>query len=264
MGAMMIKYPPCNCCGYPPFVPPEIDVPPLDDLLRDNPVPGFPRHGWNADLFGMVFLAEFSQQNWQNVIQIAAPANDAPNVQRELTQLLELVPLRQARMPEIRSQDHDFILPFLAHLTMTEDSHPTTYEVIKAACRIGEMLMAFYKAEFNRPRPTQFHPGLLSELLPVHPSYPSGHALVARLIARCLGEVVESDLQRNWLLQMATRIAENREIAGLHFRSDSDAGRSIADQAFERILLPNCPRFRTLLGEARAERQALRPGRILP
>ena len=194
----------------------------------------------------MVFLAEFSQQNWQSAIQIAAPRNDTPTLHQELTELLQHLPLRPTRMPEIRSQDHDFILPFLALLTMTAESHPTAYEVIKAACRIGEMLMAFYKAEFNRPRPTQFHPSLLSEIQPVHPSYPSGHALVARLVARCLGEIVESDLQRNWLLQMATRIAENREIAGLHFPSDSEAGRSIADQAFDIILMPNCPRFRAL------------------
>src|SRR6478735_1125538 len=165
---MMIKCPPCNCCGFPPFVPPEIDAPPLDELLRENPL-GFPRHGWNADLFGMVFLAEFSQQNWQSAIQIAAPRNDTPTLHQELTELLQHLPLRPTRMPEIRSQDHDFILPFLALLTMTAESHPTADEVIKAACRIGEMLMAFYKAEFNRPRPTQFHPSLLSEIQPVHP-----------------------------------------------------------------------------------------------
>jgi hypothetical protein len=155
-------------------------------------------------------------------------------------------------MAEIRSQDHDMVRAFTGQLSITHISHPVMFEVIKSACRVGEMLMAHYKAKHNRVRPAHLYPGLASEIVPMHPSYPSGHALVARLIARCLGAVIDSDAHRNLLLMVADRIAENREIAGLHFRSDSKEGWSIADQAFERVL-PGCASFNKLVGEAKTE-----------
>ena len=63
MGAMDILFPPCNCCNFPPFEPPTLDFPQVDEILRNNPIRSFPRHGWHPDVFGLIFLGEFAQQD---------------------------------------------------------------------------------------------------------------------------------------------------------------------------------------------------------
>jgi acid phosphatase (class A) len=53
------------------------------------------------------------------------------------------------------------------------------------------------------------------------------------------------------LIALADRIGENREIAGVHFPKDTEAGRHIARQAFQ--LLKKCPTFSQVLEAARSE-----------
>jgi membrane-associated PAP2 superfamily phosphatase len=68
----------------------------------------------------------------------------------------------------------------------------------------------------------------------MHPSFPSGHALQSWLIARCLTKVIYD--YKPHLKWLARRIAINRERAGLHYRSDTDAGYSIAKQLKDNFL----------------------------
>jgi membrane-associated phospholipid phosphatase len=68
--------------------------------------------------------------------------------------------------------------------------------------------------------------------VPGHASFPSGHSTQAHLMALCVNDVFNTLPQQNTVLEdlwtLADRIARNREIAGLHYPSDSDAGRAIA------------------------------------
>jgi membrane-associated phospholipid phosphatase len=109
-----------------------------------------------------------------------------------------------------------------------------------------------HKARFNRMRPSSILPCLLPPLeVPGHAAYPSGHATQAQLIAMCLeivmprnrvmpaspaGPVGQFMPQYGPLRMMADRIARNREVAGLHYRSDTWAGRILAAGCF-RIML---------------------------
>jgi hypothetical protein len=67
--------------------------------------------------------------------------------------------------------------------------------------------------------------------VPGHASYPSGHSTQAHLIAHCAGLVlptaVQTVLQTN-LGALADRIGRNREIAGLHYPTDTAAGVTLA------------------------------------
>jgi hypothetical protein len=95
----------------------------------------------------------------------------------------------------------------------------------------------YYKGTFNRPRPSQLCPALAPPIaVPGHASFPSGHATQSMLMALCLidvlpvvptpntaGNVWEEDLK-----VLAHRIARNREIADLHYPSDSHTGRQLA------------------------------------
>ena len=79
---------------------------------------------------------------------------------------------------------------------MTQNSHPKTYFVMKVAARVGEVVMMHLKRKYNRPRPSQMFPLVVTARGSGHSAYPAGHALIARLTAN----VLKSDKQRGcWL-----------------------------------------------------------------
>ena len=68
-------------------------------------------------------------------------------------------------------------------------------------------------------------------------AFPSGHATESHLIARLLGIVLpDKHPARPLLLPLAHRIAINREVMGLHYRSDSEAGELLAEMTLKDAL----------------------------
>jgi hypothetical protein len=73
------------------------------------------------------------------------------------------------------------------------------------------------------------------------------------LIKQALTEVFASagDILHEELRRVATRIAENREWAGVHFRSDTAAGEKLASSIW--TLITRNPNFMSLIEAAQAE-----------
>jgi hypothetical protein len=86
--------------------------------------------------------------------------------------------------------------------------------------------------------------------VPGHSSFPSGHATQAHLMALCVNAIftrlstpvggnppnwtpANADVMKQNLTALALRIRRNREIAGLHFKSDSEAGEALAAALFD-------------------------------
>ena len=82
----------------------------------------------------------------------------------------------------------------------------------------------------------QVIPGLLPPIQHTgHASYPSGHATQAHVFALFLTHIIPAAIAPNVgdvTLALAARVANNREIAGLHYPSDSEAGIDLARQIF--------------------------------
>jgi hypothetical protein len=83
--------------------------------------------------------------------------------------------------------------------------------------------------------------------VPGHAAYPSGHATEAYLMAKCLEKVMPvaastpvdpNDPETTALQRMAQRIARNREVLGVHYPSDSAAGKKLAEDTF--AILQKC------------------------
>jgi hypothetical protein len=75
-----------------------------------------------------------------------------------------------------------------------------------------------------------------SVTVPNHSAYPSGHATQAYLIAHGMAEIFGHDpgvIAESF--DVAQRIAENREWAGVHYASDSACGAIIAKAAFSQL-----------------------------
>jgi hypothetical protein len=86
-----------------------------------------------------------------------------------------------------------------------------------------------YKDRYDVPRPNQIEPRL-NPLLPnpAHQSYPSNHAFQSFSVAFIFSRILPEHPASSELTNSARRIAENREWAGLHYRSDTDAGYQLA------------------------------------
>jgi hypothetical protein len=80
--------------------------------------------------------------------------------------------------------------------------------------------------------------------VPGHSSFPSGHATQAYLMAKCMQLVFSISPNvpathlttlNDTLSALAQRVARNREIAGLHYPSDSQAGSALADAVYNKL-----------------------------
>lgn len=89
----------------------------------------------------------------------------------------------------------------------------------------------YFKHKWKRPRPAQLEPRIRPAVdCPTHPAYPSGHSTQSHLIALAMGRVTGRKDIEIALWDAADRIAQNREYAGLHYKSDSDCGVNLANQ----------------------------------
>jgi hypothetical protein len=219
------------------------------NLLGDN----FPA----AAVKAINYAANKAQLN--NVGGQALPLNPAQAahqnlaLQWELRELGALVAARPTVMAEIVAQNNAILQYFRGILGFNIRAHPATTYLAIVAARIASFAVMHYKATFNRMRPSSVMPGLLPALsVPGHPAYPSGHATQAYLVAMCLevvmpqARVMPSAVpqvmpaqfmpQYGPLRLMADRIARNREVAGLHYRSDTWAGLMLAAGCFQIML----------------------------
>lgn len=105
------------------------------------------------------------------------------------------------------------------------------------------------KRKFDRVRPSYLDSRIVPAIaVPEHAAYPSNHSLEAHFLALVLGELYP--LQKAEFWKAADAIALNREIAGVHYRSDSQAGADMARIAFRKI--SQNLRFREFIAQHRS------------
>jgi PAP2 superfamily len=216
-----------------------------------RPTEAFPPSKWGSDFEALLGLADFTMTSWRDILYVPPPPlADSEFTRDEIKELCQLATKRPARLGEILAQDQNFQPYLVGQMMMSRRSHPRSYLAMKIAARVGEMLMAHYKMIFSRPRPVQVYPPLFPPCDTAdHASYPSGHSLIAHLIAFAGADVFPP--LREGITQLAHRIAHNREIAGFHYPSDTQVGQELAAAAFK--LLKTTSYFSMVLGEAQGE-----------
>jgi hypothetical protein len=225
---------------------------PFDAAHIRSDVTQFPASKWGGDFKSQLALAEYARTNWWSsiVIDVPRPPGSA-EMEDELRLLVDKqTNLRPARIEEILAQQDEFQLYLVAQLGIGRRSHPNTYLLLKIVDRVGVLTMASLKMRYNRVRPSHIYPRLFPPIdVPDHSSYPSGHALVSRLMAFAAIDVVPEMGDAPEL--MSQRISENREIAGLHFPSDTNAGYAAAEQVFP--ILQNLTWYKRVRRDAKNE-----------
>jgi hypothetical protein len=227
----------------------------------------FPGSPWTVDYYPIVVLSEFVSRTGKEAptawdrIDLPKPPEGA-DLDKELRQLAEIMNYRAGVALEAIAQCNGIIDYFRGILTFTSSTHPKTFGLAAIAIRVGEFQVMHYKAKYDRPRPSRLSPRLMPLIeVPGHASYPSGHSTQAHLVARCLEEVMPVEValpvaapngQEPGPLQcIADRIARNREVMGLHYPSDSRAGKILADETFK--LLKECPTVQEMIDGAKSE-----------
>jgi acid phosphatase (class A) len=133
---------------------------------------------------------------------------------------------------------------------MDATQFPATALLLKDSMHDLDVILLREKRKFNRVRPNALDPALdVAIAVPGHPAYPSGHSTEVHFLAYVFGELAPA--RKEEFLARADQVAKNREIAGLHYPSDTHAGVLLAQQLFAAML--ENQKFQKLLTMAREE-----------
>jgi hypothetical protein len=211
---------------------PFVDDPNVDSALLPIVPQGYPDSDWSVVWYAWRTLTEFVQLPWRR-IAVPAPKLTEEAVRGEINTLLDMARFERAdALAEIFGEKDEFVSYFMALMMATPGSRPKTYKLLHMVNLFAAFTVMHFKAKFKRQRPSQICPALLPPLpVPGHASYPSGHSTQGHLIAHCAGFVLPAEVRR--VLQanldaLADRIGRNREIAGVHYPSDTAAGVTLA------------------------------------
>jgi len=216
--------------------------------------PEFPRRYWDPALHALVVVAEFADTGWKEgpkSVDPGPPDITAGELERELNQLAAYgLDDRAANLAEILSQRADMVAYWSNLLMFNQGSHPATVDIVNIALRVGQFAAMHFKYKYKRPRPSQMSPRIFPLIVvPGHASYPSGHATEGTLLSLCLAELVPA--AERPLKALAQRVAKNRELAGVHYPSDTRAGEKLALGCFQR--LKTCNSFNRAMEAAKDE-----------
>jgi len=222
---------------------------------KDTVPTTFDRKNWDLDFRAELYKEEFYKTSaWATRRPKLVERWVESDTQKELGDLRELMTHeRPAKLGHIiREQQGSVMIGYFYDLLkFTPTSHPLTTELVTACFHLAGSVVMYFKNKFNRVRPWVVDEELSPPIpLPGHPSYPSGHSTQMHLMALTLAHLVPS--AEDQLMKCAWAVAVNREIAGLHYRSDTVAGQHLAQKVFE-ILTTECDMFKQNLESAKGE-----------
>jgi acid phosphatase (class A) len=181
---------------------------------------------WNTDR-----LAALKRLDHRLVARIALPeppSNDSPVAAEEIEGILEKQRGRTAAQEAaIRHEINlDGMMDRFPALTRKDRRR-----LLNTFAGTVEPVVVHFKKTFDRVRPRALDGRVRPSIEPPgHPAYPSGHATQAYYVALYLGK--KHPGRADAFLRTADAVARNREWAGVHYPSDTTAGRHLAEQLF--------------------------------
>jgi len=115
-----------------------------------------------------------------------------------------------------------------------QDNLPKTTELLARVYRDAMVYVIDLKLRYARPRPHHLEPRIKADDKTIpHASFPSGHSFASHINAGVLSRLAPA--KRSDLFAKAHELAWSRELLGVHYPSDTEAGRVLAED-FVRFL----------------------------
>ena len=161
------------------------------------------------------------------------PDNDSPDTMRELKYLSTL----KTNEEEVKRGDDikENFIPLIE-----ENNIPLSKDYVNKVIKESAKFIMDLKYHYNRPRPYQvaeiyelnLHGTELDSMKT--PSYPSGHAVQAYLIAELFSNVDPRGSHQ--YQELAERVSHSRIIAKAHYPSDKTYGKKVAKALFQGVI----------------------------
>ncbi len=173
------------------------------------------------------------------------PANSSKRTHAELNYLLEL---QRTRTPEelawslklaniyydptvinpadkkfAANRDNSFFLGRNLGFWYRRENLPKTSDLLSKVIDDSMVYMVEFKLKYTRPRPYTIEPKLKVEQPLPHGAFPSGHSFGSYVNAELLSRLAPD--HREDLMKAAQEFAWSRELLGVHYPSDSEAGK---------------------------------------
>lgn len=221
--------------------------------LDGKPQPGaekldrltFPLSEWGPLLSWKLFRTHYSEKPLDAFRKYEMPANSSKRTRAELEYLSELQRTRTAEELEwclklaaiyydptvINPSDKKYVqnranLFYLGRSLgewFRRENLPETEELLSRVIHDAMVYMIEFKLKYARPRPYTLEPNLkVAQPLP-HGAFPSGHSFGSFVNAEILSRLAPD--RREELMNSAQEFAWSRELLGVHYPSDSEAGR---------------------------------------
>lgn len=198
----------------------------------------FPNGYWRPDFeIYTYYPALFDHGKELLAAGIQKPPQDGDAIADELKEVIKKqnnFDERKRRRHEIEWEMDHLSHSYQATLLVGPNAYQKTWHLMNAMSELALVPVMHFKKKFARARPSQLEPSLEPLIdIPPHPSYPSGHSTQNFLVAHVLSEVIGDDAELiARVFAIARRVAENREWAGVHYHSDSEAGEELAREIF--------------------------------
>ncbi len=165
------------------------------------------------------------------------PVNSSDETKQELSFLQELAKSNRDddTLSRIYYENSEATIhgAFIKEGLLSEDNE-LLFELMNTVYKEHGYFILERKKHFSRARPTQLDKTLVTVIdNPMHAAYPSGHASQSYMMALILSDFDPEHAEV--YKRFAIDIAHRREIAGVHYPSDSAAGRELAIDVFEKL-----------------------------
>ena len=238
--------------GAPPALEPEA-VKLLPKIPEGTAQAIYPDSSWDPEVLRFLHMGPAFLPKDTAFEVPAFPANDSPETSAELETLKNFA--ANLRTPETVKHivfENDMPTPLVSYEEVglfSSEKNPEAEELITKVVVDAGVFIISYKKEFLRVRPDFLAPDLKTVIPnPGHPAYPSGHGGQSHIVGLILAMLDEK--HKDIYMAHAWAIGTRREIAGVHYPSDSVAGRKLAEDVLAKLM--KVPEFQEQLKEAKA------------
>ena len=218
----------------------------------------FPLSDWGPLMSWKMFRTYYATKPSENFRTFEVPANSSSRTRAELDYLLELQRTRTkeelawslklasiyynptiinpADKQYAANRENLFYLGRSLGSWFHREELPLTEELLSKIVHDAMVYIVDFKLKYARPRPYVLEPALKVDQPLPHGAFPSGHSFTSYVNTELLIRLAPD--RKDDLLNAAHEFAWSRELLGVHYPSDSEAGRVLASD-FVKYLFEN-------------------------